>query len=139
MRNAEVLKPGKRADGRRYQIISDEKKCADDGNDFAAMPHAGINTSPVRIQAADDHVVDPDERGQHAHQRDQPERSVAGDGKRKTDDVGLARAPVAVKNRGRAFPVDIARTLNIRCDQKLDSIKASLARRGACLRRSRYP
>src|SRR5438045_9673541 len=58
VRNTEILKCGQRADRRRYQIISDEKKCADDGNDFAAMPHAGINTSTVRTHAGDDSVVD---------------------------------------------------------------------------------
>src|SRR6266700_3675662 len=43
MRNAEILKSGKRADGRRYQIISDEEKRADDGDDFGSMAHTGVN------------------------------------------------------------------------------------------------
>src|SRR5438094_4833744 len=72
MRNTEVLKPGKRADGRRYQIISDEEKGADDGDDFGAMAHARINAAAVRIKAADDHVVEADQRGEHAHCGDQP-------------------------------------------------------------------
>src|SRR5438046_8430905 len=79
MRNTEVLKPGKRADGRRYQIISDEEKGADDGDDFGAMAHARINAAAVRIKAADDHVVEADQRGEQAHCGDQPKWRVAGD------------------------------------------------------------
>src|SRR5438309_8178535 len=113
MRHAEILKGGKRADGRSDQVIGDEQKRADDGYDFAAMPHAGINATAVRIKAADDHVVEADECSEHAHRRDQPKRTVAGDSERKPNDVGLARSPVAVQNGGRAFPIDIARTLNV--------------------------
>src|SRR6266480_2439434 len=72
MWNAEVLKPRKRADGRRYQVIRDEKKGADDGDDFGAMAHARVNAAAIRIQAADDHVVEADQRGEHAHGSDQP-------------------------------------------------------------------
>src|SRR6266496_5103392 len=63
MRNAEVLKPRKRADGRRYQIIGDEKKGADDGDDFGTVPHACVNAAAVRVKTADDHVVEADQRG----------------------------------------------------------------------------
>ena len=97
MRHAEILKGGERADGRRYQVIGDEQKGADDRDDFAAMTHAGINAAAVRIKTADDHVVDADERGEHTHRRDQPERGVTGDRESETDDVGFASAPVAVK------------------------------------------
>src|SRR6266480_300783 len=117
MRNTEVLKPGERADGRRYQIISDEKKGADDGDDFGAMAHARINAAAVRIKTADDHVVEADQRGEHAHQGDEPERCVAGDGEGEANDIGFARAPVAVKNRRRARNIDVARTLNVGCYQ----------------------
>src|SRR5207248_2372056 len=47
-----------------------------------------------------------------AHQGDEPEGGVTGDGEGKTHDVGLARAPVAVQDRRRAFPIDVAWTLN---------------------------
>ena len=67
MRHAEICKSGKRADGRRYQIVSDEKERADDGDDLAAVPHARIHAAAVRIKAADDHVIEADERGENAH------------------------------------------------------------------------
>src|SRR6266566_6161113 len=102
MRHAEVSKGGKSADRGRYQIIGNKKKCPDDGDNFGAMAHARVNAAAIRIEAADDHVVETNERGEHAHQGDEPERCVAGNGKSETDDVGFARAPVAVKNRGRA-------------------------------------
>src|SRR5436305_6779442 len=117
MRHAEVLKSGKRANCRRHQIISNKKKGADDGDDFGAMAHARINAAAVRIKTADDHVVEADQRGEHAHQGDEPERCVARDGKGEANDIGLARAPVAVKNRGRARNIDVARTLNVGCYQ----------------------
>src|SRR2546426_11174561 len=133
MRNAEVLKPRKRADGRRYQIISDKKKGADDGDDFGAMAHARVNAAAVRIKAADDHVVEANERGEHAHQGDEPERCVASDSKGEAYDIGFARAPIAVKNRSRARNIDVARTLNVGCYQLIRLKRANLARRGASL------
>ena len=113
MRHAEICKSGKRADGRRYQIVSDEKECADNGDDLAAVPHARIHAAAVRIKAADDHVIDADERGENAHGGDEPERCIAGNRECEADDVGFARAPVAVKNRGRARHIDIARAPNV--------------------------
>src|SRR2546421_12926948 len=91
------------------------------------MPHAGVNPAAVRIQAADDHVVEADECSEHAHRRDQPERSVTGDRERKPNDVGLARPPVAVKDRSRALPVHIARSLNV-CWYQLIRLKRSVTR-----------
>ncbi len=137
MRHAEILKSGKRADGRGHQIIGDEQKRADDGDDFAAMPHARINAAAVRIKAADDHVIDADERGENAHRRDEPERGIAGDGKGEADDVGFARAPVAVKNRGRARNIDIARALNVSWNQIFIPKRDWLARRAVSLQQAR--
>src|SRR5437660_5842524 len=91
------------------------------------MPHAGVNPAAVRIQAADDHVVEADECSEHAHRSDQPERSVTGDRERKPNDVGLARAPIAVKNRRRALPIHIARSLNV-CWYQLIRLNRSVTR-----------
>ena len=83
------------------------------------MTHAGINTAAVWIKAADDHVVEADECGEDAHRRDQPERRVTGDGESQSNHVSFASAPVAVQDRGRPFPIDIARTFNVCWDQIL--------------------
>src|SRR6266513_2089261 len=112
MRNAEILKGGQSADRCRNQIIGDEQKRTDDRNDLAAMTHARVNAAAVGVKTADNHVINADEYRQHAHQGDEPEGGVTRDGEGKTDDVGLACAPVTVEDRSRAFPVDIARTLN---------------------------
>src|SRR5436190_2182013 len=85
------------------------------------MSHARINAAAVRIKTANDHVIDADQRGQHAHRRDQPKRRVTRDRKCETDDIGLARAPVAVQNGRRAFPIDIARTFNVGWYQLINS------------------
>src|SRR5438874_7701565 len=91
------------------------------------MSHAGVNAAAVGIQAADDHVVEADECSEHAHRRDQPERSVTGDRERKPNDVGLARPPIAIKDRRRALPVHIARSLNV-CWYQLIRLKRSVTR-----------
>src|SRR6266487_1033012 len=91
------------------------------------MSHACINAAAVGIKTADDHVVEADECSEHAHRRDQPKRSVACDSERKPNDVGLARAPIAVQNRRRALPVHIARSLNVCCYQ-LIRLKRSVTR-----------
>ena len=70
MRHTEICERGKGADGRGYQIIGDKKERADDGNDFTAMTHAGVDAAAVRIQSADDHIIEPDQRGEHAHSGD---------------------------------------------------------------------
>src|SRR6478672_9671352 len=110
MRNAKVLEGGKRTDRRGYQVISDEKKGADNGDDFTSMTHAGVDATAVWIKAANDHVIDSDERRQHTHGGDQPERGVTGDGKGEANYVGLAGAPVSVKDGRRARNIDIARS-----------------------------
>src|SRR5438552_11698569 len=117
MWHAEILKSGKGADCRSHEIIGDEAERADNGNHFAAMAHARVNATAVRIKTADDHVVEPDERSEHAHRRDEPERSVTGNSKGETDDVGFARAPVTVKNGGGARNIDVARALDVSWDQ----------------------
>src|SRR2546423_1456202 len=68
---------------------------------------------------------DNDERGQHTHQVDEPERTISRDRKGESNDVGLARAPIAVQNRRRPFPIDVARTFDVRCDQFVNSTKAT--------------
>src|SRR5213594_2276643 len=127
MWHAEILKGGERADGRSDQIIGNKQKCTDDGYDFAAMPHAGVNAAAVGIKAADDHVVEADECSEHAHRRDQPKRTVSGDSERKPDDIRLARPPIAIKNCRRALPVHIARSLNV-CWYQLIRLKRSVTR-----------
>src|SRR5207249_3525380 len=42
-----------------------------------------------------------------------PERCVTGNGEGKPDDVGLARSPIAVQNRGCARRIHIARPLKV--------------------------
>ena len=86
--------------------------------DFAAVADAGVNPAAVRIKTADDHVVDPDERGQHAHCCDQPKRTVPGNSKCESDDVGFARSPVAIKNGGGAFPIHVARPPDVCWDHQ---------------------
>src|SRR5207248_9287080 len=137
MRHAEILKGGQRADRRRDQIICNQQKRADDGDHFAAMAYARVNAAAVGIKTANDQVVDPDESSKHAHRGDQPERSVTGNSEGEADDVGFARAPIAVQNRGRAFPIDVARTLNVGCNQSLTSMR-HLARRGRPLSKSGF-
>src|SRR5205823_10488076 len=113
MRHAEILKSGQSTDRRRYQVIGDKQKRTDDRDDLAAMTDARVNAAAVGIEAADNHVIDADECVYHTHQGDEPEGSVTCDGEGKTDDVGLAGAPVTVEERSRAFPIDIAWTLNV--------------------------
>src|SRR5947207_2105183 len=97
------------------------------------MAHTGINAAAVWIKPADDHVVEADQRSEHAHRGDQPEGGVARDGEGEADNVRFAGTPVAVKNRSRALPIHIARTLNVRWYQFLRLKRDGLARRGTSL------
>src|SRR5437667_5352125 len=102
------------------------------------MPHAGVNAAAVGIKAADDHVVEADECSEHAHRRDQPKRTAAGDSERQANHVGLTRPPIAIKNCRRALPVHIARSLNV-CWYQLIRLKRSWPRATRPLLRSRFP
>ena len=97
------------------------------------MSHARVDAAAVGIETANDHIIDADQRGQNAHRCDQPKRSVTGDRESETDDVGFARAPIAVQDRRRALPIDIARSLNVRRYQLIRLKQSALARRGALL------
>ena len=119
MIHAQVRKGGERADSGGDDVIRDQKKRADDGDDFRTMTHAGVHAAAVGVVLADGHVIHPDQRREQAHRRNQPERTVSRDGKRQTDDVSLAGAPVAVQDRRRARSIHIARPLRGRCDHNL--------------------
>jgi len=67
----------------------------------------------TRDARTDDHVVDSDERGQHAHRGDQPDGAVSGDSECQPNDIGFIRTPVAIEDRGRGLPIDVARTFNV--------------------------
>jgi len=116
MRHAEILKRRKRADRSGHQVIGDEQERADNRDHLAAMPNTRVNATSVWIKTADNHVVDPDERSEYAHRRDQPERCIAGDSERQPYDVGLAGSPVPIKNRCRARDIYIARSPNVGWD-----------------------
>src|ERR1041384_4885119 len=75
------------------------------------MANARVNTAAIRVMPADDDVIDSDQRGEHAHRRDKPERTVTGDGKGKADHIGFARAPVTIKNGRSARRIDVSRPI----------------------------
>ena len=62
--------------------------------------------------AADHDVIDPDQTGQRADGENDRQRRKSGRQKCQANDIGLARAPVAIKQRGRAFPIDVARAMH---------------------------
>src|SRR6185312_5705640 len=62
--------------------------------------------------AADNDVINPDQPGNRANREDDWQRRKSGREKSETDDVGFARAPVAVEQRRRAFPINIARPMH---------------------------
>lgn len=116
MRHTKILESGESADRSSYEIISNEKKRADNRNDFATMPHAGVNAPTIRIKAADHHVVEADQSGQNTHGGDQPKRSVATHREGKADDVGFARPPIAIEDRRCPRNIHVARPLYTGCD-----------------------
>jgi len=113
VRHPEIVERGKRADGGGHDIIRRQKEGADDGDDFGPMPHAGIDPAAIGIMLADRHVVDAHQGGEQAHGGDEPERAVAGDGKRQPDDIGFAGAPVAVENGRRPRGIHVARPFRV--------------------------
>src|SRR6478735_4327745 len=77
------------------------------------MSHAGVNSPAIGIEPADNDVVDSHQRGEDGDRSDESKRSVTRDRKGETDDGGFARAPIAIKDGGRARDVDIERAPNV--------------------------
>ena len=96
--------------GRHRQIRQQEQR-THDGEKTALGTGGGINAAAVGKMAANDDVVNPDQPGHGADREDDRQRGKARGEERQTDDVGLACAPVAVEQRGGAFPVDVARPM----------------------------
>ena len=89
-----------------------EQERAGRSQETALLPRGGIDAAAIGEMRADDDVVVGDDRGQHADRQDDRQRRKAGRDEGEADDVGLARAPIAVEQRGGALPIDVARTMD---------------------------
>ena len=118
-RNAEIADRRPAAQRRRDHEIRDEQECAGGGEKAALLARRGIDTAAIRKMRADDDVVVGDDGGQDADRENDGERREAGGDEGEADNVGLARAPVAVEQGGGALPVDVARTVNARGERKI--------------------
>ena len=111
MTKSKIKERRERAKCRRDNVIRDQQERADNGDDLRAMAHTGVHTAAIGVVLADRHVIDAHKRGEQAHGQDEPERTIPRHRKRQADDICLAGPPIAVKNRSRACPSDIARSL----------------------------
>ncbi len=104
---------------------------------YSGNRHTGINAAAILEVGADDDVIEAHHRGERADGQNQREGSIPGRDKGETDDVCLARSPVAVKEAAARFQS----TLRGRCTPGA-SIKVSAMVRGgvtnAALRRASY-
>src|SRR6266478_9304179 len=90
------------------------------------MANTCIYASAIRVVEANNHVVEADERRQCAHRRDQPERAVPRDGKRQSDDVGLACPPVAIQDGCSTGRINVTRTFGFPNDDHAKTILACI-------------
>lgn len=81
-------------------------------------PTGGVDAAAVGENAADDHVVEPDEEGESADRKDDGEGGEPGGDKGEADDVGFTGAPVPVKQGRSALPVKITGTMNFEAFQE---------------------
>ena len=95
-------------------VIRDEQKRPDDGNDLRAVPHAGVHAAAVRVVLADEHVVERDQPRDHAHGQRSARRSYSpATAKGQADDIRFGGAPVAVENGRGAFGIHVARAAGL--------------------------
>src|SRR5260370_18179000 len=92
--------------------IRDEQQRTDNGKQSSLRARRGINAPAIGKIAADDSVVDSHKSREHANREDDRERRKTRGEKSKADDIGFARAPVTVKQRGRTLPIQVARTVS---------------------------
>ena len=110
--NAEITDRGPSAQRRGDNEICDEQERAGRGEEPALLPRGRVDAAAIGKMGADDDVVVGHHRGQHADRENDRQRRKAGGDESEADDVGLARAPVAVEQRRGALPIDIARPMN---------------------------
>ncbi len=115
--DAQVTDRGPAAQRRGDNEIGDEQKRAGGGEEPALLPRRGVDAAAIGKMGADDDVVVGHHRGQHADRENDRQRRKAGGDESEADDIGLARAPVAVEQGGGALPIDIARADERRWDR----------------------
>ncbi len=113
-RDTKVTHRGPAAQRRGDEEIRDQKQGAGRGEEAALLPCRRINSAAVRKMGADDNVVESDDRGQRTDCEDERERREPRGHEGKTDDVSLARAPVAIEKGGGPLPVNVARPMHTR-------------------------
>ena len=113
-RDAKIADRRPSAQGRGDNKIRDEQERTGRCQKAALLPRRGIDAAAIRKMGADDDVVEADDRGEQADREDDRHGRKAGGDKGEADDVRLARAPIAVKQRGGALPIDVARAMDCR-------------------------
>ena len=120
-RHAEITQPRPGTQGRGHGEVGDEQQRADHREQTSVRTGRGIHAAAAGKTAADNHVVEPDDEGQGADGEDDWQGGKAHRGEGQTDDVGFARAPVAVEQAGCAAPAEIAGTVDFHIAEEIGS------------------
>ncbi len=113
-RDAEITDGGPSAERGGDHEICHQQERARRGEEATLLARRGVDATAIRKVRADDDVIVGHHRRQHADSEDDGERGKAGRDKSQTDDIRLARPPIAVEKRGGAFPIHITRTMDAR-------------------------
>ena len=113
-RNTQVTDRRPTAQCSRDNKIRDEQERAGRSEKAALLSRRGINAAAIREMRADNDVVVGDDGGEQADRENDRQRRKSRRDERETDDVGLARSPIAVEEGSGAFPIHIARPMHSR-------------------------
>ena len=83
----------------RDRKIRNQQQRPDHRQQPALLARGGVNTAAIREMTADNDVIDADQPGERTNGQDDRQRRKPGGDKRQTNDVRLARAPIAVEQR----------------------------------------
>src|SRR5205823_14447132 len=96
---------------RSNREIREQQQRPDHCEQSALRPRCGINATAVGKMAADDRVIDADQTSKRTNSQDDRQRRKSRGNKCETNYVRFARAPIAIKQCGGTFPIQITRPM----------------------------
>src|SRR5439155_23599285 len=111
-RNPEIRNASPATQGCGHNEIRNQQERAHRSEKAALLSSGRIDTAAVRKMRADNNVVETNDCRERAYREDDRKRRETSGDKCEAEHIGFARTPVAIEQRGRPFPVDVARTMH---------------------------
>ena len=111
-RDAEISYACPSAQGSSNDKIRDQQKRANRSQKSTLLPRSRIHAAAIGKMSAYDDVIEGDDCRERAYSENYGKGGKARRDKSQPEHIGLARAPITIKQRGGALPVNVARPMD---------------------------